>query len=103
MDYTNTDIGENSASGSCSATANYGGDEPDSDYTYILEQVMLRLRIVMQKAKGHVSPRSRGDISADRPSIRHHTSPHGRKPMILLHDRVQKPISSVKSVIKTCR
>ena len=68
--------------------------------TCILQQVTLRLRIVMQKAKGHVPPRS---ISVDRPSISHYTSPHGRKPMILLHDRVQKSISSVMSVIKTCR
>ena len=33
MDHTNTDIGENSAIGSCSATASYGSDGPDSDYT----------------------------------------------------------------------
>jgi len=34
MDHTNTDIGENSASGSRSPTASYGGDKPDSaDYT----------------------------------------------------------------------
>ena len=32
-DHTTSDIGESSVSGSCSATASYGGDEADSDYT----------------------------------------------------------------------
>ena len=99
-DYTTNDFGDSSESGLCSAAASYGGDEAN----YCILRVTLRPRIVMQKKvmARHV-PRSRGDISVDRPNILHLTSPRGRKPMTLLRDQVQKPISSVKSAIKTCR
>ena len=96
QDHTTTDIGESGVSGPCSATVSYGDDEADSDYTTTSD---AETQDSDAEGEGpHADEKQRRHLN--RPSIHHHTSPHGRKPMTLLHDQVQKPI---KSVMKTCR